>query len=176
MEVTKLFEVDVERDGKFWLVHVLEIDRYTQGRNLPETHAMARDLIAIETDLDPEEIELDLVVKIPPAILARIEESQRLRVAAAEAQAKGAAEFRAAVRALVLDEGMTVRDVGSLFGISHQRVHQLVHDGPATPRAVVRERRKADTNSVSGSLSEAGARSAPVRVPGTRESVRLVSA
>jgi hypothetical protein len=37
------------RDGRFWLIHVPEIDRHTQARHLREIDTMARDLVAVMT-------------------------------------------------------------------------------------------------------------------------------
>lgn len=154
--MSKQYDVDVERDGKVWLVHVPAVNRSTQARNLPEVDLMARDLIAIMLDVAPDSFDLDVSVKVPPKVLAHVEESQRLRTASLEANARAAAEFRAAVRELVQVEGLTVRDVGSLFKISHQRVHQLLHDGPAAAEA-------------------APARKQPVKVGKGRPAGRLIS-
>jgi hypothetical protein len=43
----KTYRVDVERDGRFWLIHVPAVERWTQARNVREIEPMARDLIAI---------------------------------------------------------------------------------------------------------------------------------
>ena len=42
----KQYTARVTRDDRFWLIHVPEIDRFTQARHLREVEAMARDLIA----------------------------------------------------------------------------------------------------------------------------------
>lgn len=138
MAVSATYRVDAYRDGKFWLVRVPEIDRSTQARHLREVDGMARDLIAIMQDVQPDSFALDIVVKMSDEALTHIEESMRLRGEASAAQAAAAVEFRAAVREMVNVMGMTVRDVGALLGISFQRVHQLLHDevadsNPRTP-------------------------------------------
>lgn len=58
------YTATVERDGNVWMIHVPELDRYTQARNLREVDSMARDMIALMDDLDPAAIELtvDLVL------------------------------------------------------------------------------------------------------------------
>lgn len=53
-----VYHAQVSRDGKYWLVHVPEIGKYTQARNLGEVDAMARDLIAIMTDQEPDRFDL----------------------------------------------------------------------------------------------------------------------
>ena len=139
----KVYEVDVKRDGKFWLIHVPSVDRSTQARNLQELDAMARDLVVIMDDVAADSFDLDIVVKVPPTALAHLEESQRLRNVSLEANAQAALELRLGARGMA-EEGFTVRDIGRLLGISHQRVHQLVHDEAAAvrvaPRPAVRDR------------------------------------
>jgi hypothetical protein len=44
------YDCTATRDGRFWLVHVPAIDKYTQARNVAEVETMARDLIATVTD------------------------------------------------------------------------------------------------------------------------------
>ena len=44
---------NVTRDGRFWLIHVPEIDRFTQARNLREVDEMVVDLISVIIDQPP---------------------------------------------------------------------------------------------------------------------------
>lgn len=44
------YEVEVRRDGRWWMIHVPEIDQLTQARRISEIEDMARSLIAISTD------------------------------------------------------------------------------------------------------------------------------
>ena len=46
----KAYTYNVTRDGRFWLIHVPELDRSTQARNLREVDEMAVDLISVITD------------------------------------------------------------------------------------------------------------------------------
>lgn len=126
----KVYEVDVERDGKFWLIHVPAVDRSTQARNLQELDTMARDLVAIMTDSTPESFDLDIVVKVSPKAVEHLERANVLRKQSIEANAQAAMELRAGVLAMS-EDGFTVRDIGRLMGISHQRVHQLLHPDAA---------------------------------------------
>lgn len=54
----KHYRAKVSRDGKFWLIYVPKIDRWTQARNLGEVETMARDLIAIMDEVRPDSFEL----------------------------------------------------------------------------------------------------------------------
>jgi hypothetical protein len=55
----------VERGEQFWLVTVPEIQRTTQARTLREVEPMARDLIAVLEQVDPQSFELKRDIVIP---------------------------------------------------------------------------------------------------------------
>lgn len=167
--IRKIYEVAVERDGKSWLIHVPGVERYTQARSLHEVDAMARDLIAIMKSLDPESFDLDVVVKVPASALAHLAESQRSRELATQANAAAASELRSAVRDLVDGAGFTVRDVGRLLGVSHQRVHQLAHEDAVA--AGIKDRLLAATGQRPGAID-----GVPVETRMTAEAPRLVAA
>lgn len=119
------YTATAERDGRFWLVHVPAVDRWTQARSLREVEAMAKDLVAVMLDVDPESVRVDLEIRLPASVQEHLEAAKRLRDVAAEANSAAARESRAAARSLA-DQGMTMRDIGAALGISHQRVAQLV--------------------------------------------------
>lgn len=50
----RVYEATAERDGKFWLVRIPELEGLTQGRTLAEVPVMAKDYIALVTD-QPED-------------------------------------------------------------------------------------------------------------------------
>src|SRR5690242_12249858 len=47
----KTYEVTVRREGRWWMVAVPEIDGLTQARRLEEVDRMAREYIAVSTDV-----------------------------------------------------------------------------------------------------------------------------
>lgn len=115
----------VTRDGKFWLIHITDIDKYTQARNLPEVEVMARDLISIYRDVPPDSFPIDFRIELPGRVEQHLERARKYANEAAHAQAEAASERRAAARELQ-DQGLTVRDIGAALGVSHQRAQQLV--------------------------------------------------
>lgn len=117
------------RDGRFWLIHVPEIERYTQARSLREIESMARDLIAVMADVDRDSFELSVEVRIPDGVEEHLQRATELRATEAQARAQAAAEVRAAASELK-GAGISVRDIGALLGVSFQRAHQLTHGGP----------------------------------------------
>lgn len=122
------YTVRAERDeaGKVWFLRVNELDGvFTQARRLEQAEAMARDVIAamLEVPLDS----FDLVIQ--PALDAEAESlvfrARNLRNAAAHFVAGSNTRMIATVHHLVGAQGLTMRDVSELLGMSFQRVGQL---------------------------------------------------
>jgi hypothetical protein len=121
----KTYHANASRDGRFWLVHIPEIDQYTQGRNLTEVEPMARDLIALWLDIPEDSFDIALHVQLPKDVQRHLERAAKYAADSARAQAQAARERRIAARELKA-RGLTVRDIGAALGVSHQRAQQLV--------------------------------------------------
>ncbi|HWG61510.1 MAG TPA: hypothetical protein VG253_07330 [Streptosporangiaceae bacterium] len=121
----KTYQVEVDRDGKFWRVRVPEVGRTTQARNLREVEPMARDLISLMDEIAEDSFHVRVRVQLPAEVQAELEQSIALRADAASRQAKAAQLSRQAARRL-RDEGLSLRDVGQALGVSFQRAKQLV--------------------------------------------------
>lgn len=120
----------VERGEQCWLVTVPEIERTTQARTLREVEPMARDLIAVMQQVDPQSFELKADIVFPAVAYEHWTRAALLREQAARSQAEAADAARTA--ALLLAElGLTVRDVGTMLGVSHQRAAQLITEATA---------------------------------------------
>lgn len=127
MAEVRTYRVDVERDGRFWLIHVPAVERWTQARNVREIEPMARDLIAIMDEVAPDSFEVDVHITLPDDVRRALEEAAELRKTASRAQAQAARASRDAARRLH-DQGVPLRDIGKVLGISYQRAHQLVDE------------------------------------------------
>lgn len=125
VETLKHYTARVTRDGRFWLIHIHELDRVTQARHLREVEFMTRDLIAIMEQVEPDSFTVDIDIVIPESTSAHLRRAEELRAAEAEARAAAAAEVRAAAMDLKRD-GVPLRDIGKLLGVSFQRAGQLV--------------------------------------------------
>lgn len=110
---------------RYWLVHIPELDQYTQARNLAEVEPMARDLIALLLETPANSFEIDVRVELPEEVRHHLELARKYSEDAARAQTESARERRAAARELKAI-GLTVRDIGVALGISHQRAQQLL--------------------------------------------------
>ncbi|HET9875933.1 MAG TPA: hypothetical protein VFQ37_09210, partial [Mycobacterium sp.] len=54
------YKVEVTRDGRWWMIHVPEIDQLTQARRISEIVPMAESLIAVSTDRPITEIKVEV--------------------------------------------------------------------------------------------------------------------
>jgi hypothetical protein len=117
--------VRAERDGKYWVIWIDGVIR-TQAKREREIELMARDWLSLmNDDRDPESFELVVEVAMPEAAQAHLDRALALREEAERARVEAAKETAAA--ALVLHEsGLTVREIGPLLHVSHQRAQQLV--------------------------------------------------
>ena len=119
------YHARVSRGDVFWLVHVREIEHYTQARNLGEVEPMARDLIAVMKEIDPQSFALDVSVELPDEVTVHLERSQALRQESDRTKHLAAQEVRVAAKEL-RERGLTVRDIGAALDVSYQRAHQLI--------------------------------------------------
>jgi len=120
----KTYHAEVTRDGRFWLIKILELDRVTQALRYKDVSAMASDLIEIMEGLTSDEYTLELKVRLPSAVEAHLARAEVLRAEAERKQSEAASESRAAVREL-LSQGLSQREAGQVLGVSFQRVSQL---------------------------------------------------
>ncbi|WP_345761298.1 hypothetical protein [Diaminobutyricibacter sp. McL0608] len=124
----KRYDVTVTREGKWWMVAIPEIGGLTQARRLSEAAQMASDYVAATLDRGADTFALDVRVEAVgdvkgiQEVLAMIR-TDRERAAALEKEAAEAAQKLAKDLA---SQGVPLRDVGSILGISHQRAHQLM--------------------------------------------------
>jgi hypothetical protein len=120
------YTYNVTRDGRFWLIHAPELERYTQARNLRELDAMAVDLVAVVTNQDATSFDCQLgTIELPDSVAVHLATAHKLREQAAQSQRFAAEEARKAARELS-EDGIPLRDIGRLMGVSYQRAHQLV--------------------------------------------------
>ncbi|TCJ30438.1 HicB family toxin-antitoxin system [Nocardioides jejuensis] len=126
------FDIEVTRDGRWWMVAIPAIDGLTQARRLDEVEDMARSFIALDQDLKPSSVEIGTVrVSVAGEDLgAQLDEFERIKQAADLAQKEVAARARElAAKLSRLD--VPTRDIGGVLGVSHQRVSQLTKERSA---------------------------------------------
>jgi predicted RNase H-like HicB family nuclease len=109
------------RAGSWWAVSVPEFKGvHTQARRLDQVAAMTRDAIALMLDVDPGSVEVTVRPELPGVVALALES----RSAARKADEAAEQATATAVRSLI-DDGYTVRDAGTLLGLSPQRISQI---------------------------------------------------
>lgn len=115
------------RSGDWWAITIPQLPgAFSQCKRLDQVEAMAREVIALMLDCDPADVgDVEVDVQLADQLtddLAALRRSERLaddaRQAATHAQRRAAEQLRAA--------GLSVRDIGRLLGVSHQRVSQIL--------------------------------------------------
>lgn len=113
-----------EEDG-VWLIEVVGLQGVRSfGRTATSAVDNVREAIAAAEDLD-EWGDLDLVITVrdesAAAVLERLREARRQEESASAERHRAIMDAIAALRG----EGMSYRDIGTVIGLSHQRVAQL---------------------------------------------------
>lgn len=121
------YRVEAVRSGDWWAITVPDLDGvFSQAKRLDQVETHAREAIAMMLDTDEDDVgELDVHVT-PPDTVAELLEAFKVSVAAAAEASQEASRMRRRVAQALRDEGLPLRDVGRLIGVSHQRVHQLL--------------------------------------------------
>lgn len=121
----KTYRVRAEREGRFWLLTVPELNIMTQARRLTEADEMARDLIATWLDMVPDSFAIDLDVALPDELAERRDRARQLREEADRLRDRAAEELRLVVRDAHA-AGLSVRELAVALGVSHQRAQQIL--------------------------------------------------
>lgn len=123
----KRYTVRYERDeGGWWVASVKGIRGcHTQGRTLDEARRRVREALGLVV-ANAEAAELVDDVRLPREVRRTLAEFHAARSRAEREQQKARAAAKTAVRELRRRLKLGVRDAGTLLGISHQRVQQIV--------------------------------------------------
>lgn len=120
------YQVNVTRDGRWWMVEVPDLDAVSQARRIGEVEQMARELIAVTTAAKIDDVEVEIHLSDIGSVSAKfVAELTREKVVAAALEVSIAQKTHDVAEGLV-EAGIPLRDVGEILGVSHQRVHQLV--------------------------------------------------
>jgi predicted RNase H-like HicB family nuclease len=143
-EIMSAYHVTYERDESgWWVASVREVRGcHTQGRTVDEARRRIRKAMELFVD-HARSAKLVDNVKLPASASKAIRLYAALRKQADREDHRASLAARCAVR--LLRGGrlkMSARDAARLLGVSHQRVHQLVHDAGRTVRAFRPTRRR----------------------------------
>lgn len=122
------YEVHVTgREGRWWAVEIPELDGVTQAARLADVADEARSYIAVTLDVPLSSVDVRVVIDDTPHARNVQERSQQILAARQQAEALEASAIDAA-RALARElagDGIPMRDIATLVGVSFQRVSQL---------------------------------------------------
>jgi predicted RNase H-like HicB family nuclease len=126
MAQMKIYHVDYERDeSRHWIARARDVAGcHTYGRTLEEARRRMREALATAVD-DADSAALADHVKLPQAIEREVTRAKALRREVEERSAAASAAARKAARALLKEMRLSVRDAGTLLGMSGQRIQQL---------------------------------------------------
>jgi predicted RNase H-like HicB family nuclease len=126
----RTYHVTYERDESgWWVASVREVRGcHTQGRTVDEARRRIREAMELFVT-NARSARLVDDVKLPATAAKAIRAYAMLRKRADQEDHRAALAARRAVRLLRGGKlKMSARDAARLLGVSHQRVHQLVHD------------------------------------------------
>jgi len=145
IDMDKVYDVEVSRYGKWWMVAVPELDLLTQARRLSEVETSARECIAVWLDArlstvkvhlafaSSDEVKLDGLDAELAALAQEKGELERL--------SKVTSEKSKRIAKLLRDANVPVRDIGTVLHVSHQRAHQLIGNQTTHTQAAAKARR-----------------------------------
>jgi predicted RNase H-like HicB family nuclease len=117
-----------ERTGNWWAIEVPEVPGlFTQVKRLDQVEAMVRDAAAALTGELEESFDVDVQPQIPESVAELIDHAKQLTEEAGKVQRNASLETKKAA-ALMKEDGMTVRDIGVVMGVSYQRISQILAD------------------------------------------------
>jgi hypothetical protein len=125
VEEMSTYTITAERSGKWWVLQAVEAPgAISQVARLDQADQI-KEAIAFVTDEPVDTIELELRPVLPAAAQEARRRAESLRADAAKANSEAALQSRRAAHILA-DAGLTMRDIGTVLGVSYQRAQQLV--------------------------------------------------
>lgn len=124
----KNYKVTISREGKWWMVAIPEIDGLTQARTIKEAHEMAKEYIAATLDIPMDSFGIHVQAERIGTVehVTQILEDIKIERAQAEKMEREANDRARQLAKELAAQDVTLRDIGELFEVSHQRAHQLV--------------------------------------------------
>ena len=121
----RTFTVTAERGrGPWWVTECAEVGAVSQVRRIDQAADDIREAIAYLSGLPEDSFDVEVTPVLPDAFWEALRAAQGQRDVAAAAN-RAAAELNQQAARVLRDEGLTLRDVGHLMGVSHQRAAQL---------------------------------------------------
>ncbi len=125
----RTYQVQVFRDGGYWILDVPELNATGQARSLVTAEKTARELVALWQDVPVDQVQVIMdYSRIDPEALKMIAGARSAQAQAEEMTLSAARYRREAVRRLVRTNGLSLRDAAVVLGVNSARVQQLLKD------------------------------------------------
>lgn len=120
------YTATAERGSIRWVVQCDQLPAaLTEVNRLDQAVEYVTEVIAYLAGIPESEVEVTVTAVIDPAITAELERVEELRTQSRSVEQE-AMELRRKVAARLQADGLTLRDIGVIMGVAHQRVHQLL--------------------------------------------------
>ena len=128
------YAVIATRSGNWWTIEVTsglpaDVLGVSQARRLTEVRTVARNLIGDLLEVDPTEVDVSVVVQLPPELQRMVELYRDAGIVEDVARTEAALARSRAASAL-LNAELTMREAAEVLGVSHQRIKQLADRAP----------------------------------------------
>lgn len=131
----RTYQIKTERSGNWWAFSIPDIPgAFGQAKRLDQVRTEARDVVAMMLEVDEDSFGLELDVKLDPETEHMLSEAKNARAQLEKFQSIAAERSRKAAERLRSNTGLSTRDIGSLLGISFQRVSQVLGDTKRSKR------------------------------------------
>lgn len=126
------YTVRAVKDGVWWAISVDGLlGAHSQAKRLNKVEATARELIGLLLEVDEESFDIGLEVECQGAIRDALDafgDAEKMMTEGEELVSSAVASKKSSLDQL-RHLGLTVREIGVLLGVSHQRVSALLHSG-----------------------------------------------
>lgn len=127
-----IYTVTATRTGDWWDLEVPEVPGATsRARRLDQAEGAAREAIAVLLDVPADSFGVEVAPELEGSSGELLHVAHLARERAELAQEEARATTIAAVRTFA-GQGMTVRDIGRLIGVSHQQAAKLLRRGESS--------------------------------------------
>jgi len=126
----KRYTIRYERDEHdWWVATVRGVAAQTQGRTIEQAQERICEALCVLLDVEPYQLDLRHDIQLPSAARKALAVAEKASMRAKQEAVRADHATRDAAQALV-KYGMSLRDAGTLLGVSRQRVHQILEAAP----------------------------------------------